>query len=181
VGESGTFFSTLLFIRFIVERQMSLPLQLAEVSKAQRLLALDELKSQLCYCSACGTRLKFRSFTVHPCFKEAVKRFGKSRARQVVKRLSEPQVVTGAPTMTDIVTENPLWHAGTAESSMIRHKESEFDRIKIEDVVPTKERKRKRSVSEINRQVSPRLSAGDDVHAEESVIFDDLSGLGTLT
>ncbi len=55
-----------------------------------RLNALASLKASTCYCSECGAELRFRSFTSHPCFKEAVARHGKQKARQLVQRLAHP-------------------------------------------------------------------------------------------
>ncbi len=55
-----------------------------------RLDALASLKASTCYCSECAAELRFRSFTSHPCFKEAVARHGKQKARQLVQRLSHP-------------------------------------------------------------------------------------------
>src|SRR5215212_10025993 len=59
-------------------------------TQQRRLLALAVLKASTCYCSECGAELRFRSFTSHPCFKEAIARHGKWKARQLVVRLSDP-------------------------------------------------------------------------------------------
>src|SRR4051812_27247930 len=59
-------------------------------TKQMRLNALASLKASTCYCSECAAELRFRSFTSHPCFKEAVARDGKQKARQLVQRLSQP-------------------------------------------------------------------------------------------
>ncbi len=58
----------------------------------RRLLALNKLKKSVCYCSKCGTKLQYRSFTVHPCFKRAVQLFGKYEAKMRVYRASKPGI-----------------------------------------------------------------------------------------
>src|SRR4051812_15037633 len=68
---------------FCSEPQMASP-------QRDRLEALKALKASVCYCSKCGARLKYRSFTAHPCFKVAVAKYGRQRARQSVQRLTAP-------------------------------------------------------------------------------------------
>lgn len=60
-----------------------------QTAQQQRLQHLAQIKSTVCYCSECGNQLKFRSFSVHPCFTRAVSQHGKYRARQLVKRLNQ--------------------------------------------------------------------------------------------
>ena len=55
-----------------------------------RLARLREQKSTACFCSLCGKQLKFGSFRVHACFKEAVRLHGRGLARQLVQRLAAP-------------------------------------------------------------------------------------------
>src|SRR4051794_6992502 len=86
--------------------------------KREPLQSLDNIKSQLCFCSVCGSRMKFRSFTAHPCFKEAVVRLGKWRARQVVKRLSEPPK-TSEPWAPEQRVDNPPWLVESADNAMV--------------------------------------------------------------
>jgi hypothetical protein len=51
-----------------------------------RLEALQELQATDCFCSSCGKKLRYRSFRTHPCFVEAVERYGRYRARMIVYR-----------------------------------------------------------------------------------------------
>jgi len=48
-------------------------------------LAMDErarqLKRSICFCSECGKQLRYRSFSAHPCYYLAVKRYGTYKAR----------------------------------------------------------------------------------------------------
>lgn len=67
-------------------------------SKEARLAALKALKATTCFCSECGSKLRFRSFKAHPCYKEAVQRHGKWRASQRVYRLDEPPSSPSPPT-----------------------------------------------------------------------------------
>lgn len=55
-----------------------------------RLTLLKQKKQEHFYCSVCAKRLKFASFTSHPCYKDAVKKVGKYRARQTIRRLRTP-------------------------------------------------------------------------------------------
>jgi hypothetical protein len=55
----------------------------------QRLFALQELKRSICFCSECGKQLRYRSFSAHPCYYLAVKRYGTYKARLRVRRLEQ--------------------------------------------------------------------------------------------
>ena len=63
------------------------------VAQRQRLERLQKIKSTKCLCSRCGAKLKYASFTAHPCFKQALLRYGKYEARMRVYRVSS----TGQP------------------------------------------------------------------------------------
>lgn len=62
-------------------------------AQRQRLQRLQKVKSTNCFCSRCGAKLKYASFTAHPCFKQALLRYGKYEARMRVYRVSS----TGQP------------------------------------------------------------------------------------
>jgi len=53
----------------------------------QRLAALESLKRTFCFCSECGKKLRYRSFSAHPCYYMAVERYGTYVARLHVQRL----------------------------------------------------------------------------------------------
>ncbi len=59
-------------------------------TKEERLATLAALKATSCYCSECGSELRFRSFKAHPCYKEAVRQHGKWKAGRLVYRLPSP-------------------------------------------------------------------------------------------
>lgn len=60
-----------------------------EDEKKRRLEQLNARKVSICYCSACGKQLKYRSFTAHPCYKAAAAQFGRTSAKQHVWRMNE--------------------------------------------------------------------------------------------
>jgi hypothetical protein len=64
--------------------------QLISPAKDARLAKLRQLKLSTCYCSECGATLKYATFAVHPCFREAVARLGRHKARLSVRRLEAP-------------------------------------------------------------------------------------------
>lgn len=65
--------------------------------KEERLAHLTSLKATTCYCSVCGAKLRYSSFPVHPCFRDAVARLGRYAARAIVRRLQQPPDNAFAP------------------------------------------------------------------------------------
>jgi len=79
-------------------------------AQRQRLERLRKMKSTKCLCSRCGAKLKYASFTAHPCFKQALLRYGKYEARMRVYRVSS----TGQP-----LGRGPLKTIGTGRQEQI--------------------------------------------------------------
>lgn len=140
--------------------------------KAERLRALAALKSQLCYCSACASPLKFRSFTAHPCFKEAVARLGKWRARQVIRRLSTPPSTPSTSTSPPQLVELPPYDEALENESSGDPNRS------------LRKRKRSPSASEVERRVAARKDDGEPSGivptTAESALRDDLDDFGAI-
>ncbi len=150
----------------------------AAACKLERLRALGALKSQLVYCSACASPLKYRSFTAHPCFKEAVARLGKWRARQVIKRLSTPPPTSSRSVLEDSLA-SPPW--------VEERDEGEGEGLESSVDVSTKplqvKRKRAPSTSETERRVAARQGDSEspgNPPGNESAVLNDLEDFGAF-
>ncbi len=149
----------------------------AAACKLERLRALGALKSQLVYCSTCASPLKYRSFTAHPCFKEAVARLGKWRARQVIKRLSTPPPPTSSRSVHEDSLASPPWVEERGESG------GEGLESSVEVSAKPLQAKRKRAPStwENERRVSARQGDSEspgNPPGNESAVLNDLEDFG---
>lgn len=66
---------------------LALPMDAIELQR-HRLEHLKQTKASICYCSQCGKKLKFGSFTVHPCYKDVLARLGLLAAKRLVSSSS---------------------------------------------------------------------------------------------
>ncbi len=92
-------------------------------AQRQRLERLQKIKSTKCLCSRCGAKLKYASFTAHPCFKQALLRYGKYEARMRVYRVSSTGQPLGRGPLKAIGT-GPQEQFGIPPISVIIHRDN---------------------------------------------------------